>query len=175
MAHQNPGTAPQDANRAAVATFFSLADVILSGAQRMAELNHAAGKALLAEAAGVVKRAPALRDWGEVRSAAARACAPGIEQTVEYSRNAYEICRATSASLMGLAVRHGGDFNTRTIDAIREAARALPHADGEYFAALASALEATHQSFIAFSRVLAESLELIDSLQPGAAARRGLR
>jgi phasin family protein len=164
-----------DANRAAVAAFFSLTDVILSGAQRMAELNHAAGKALLSEAAGVVKRAPAPGDWGEVTALAARACQPSIDRGVEYSRNAYEICRATSASLMGLATRHASDFNARTIDALRQAAGALPHADGEYFTALTTSLEAAHESFTAFSAALAESLALIDGLQPRPSARSAAR
>ena len=84
------------ANKANVETLFGLTTKAFAGVEKLVDLNIAASKALMAEAAGTTQAFMGVKDMQELMALQASLLQPAAEKSAAYAMQAKEILAKTS-------------------------------------------------------------------------------
>ena len=135
------------ANKAAVDSLLSVANTALASAERIANLNLEATRALVEDSVSGAKALMGAKDVKEALSIQASLAQPNVEKGIAYSRSIYEISAQTQEELTKMVEAQFGDFQKSVAGLLEKAAKSAPAGSGVAVAAVQSAIAAANSTF----------------------------
>jgi phasin family protein len=112
--------------KAAMDSFFALANTAFQGAEKLVELNVRASKALLDDAATHAQAVLSSKDMQSLLAVQASAIQPSAEKAMAYSRHVYEISTGTTAEFTKAAEAQTEDMRAKFADFVDTAVKNAP-------------------------------------------------
>jgi len=151
------------ANKAAVDSLLSLANMALASAERVAALNLNTARAILEDGVENSKVVMSAKDPQEAVSASAAMTQPGLEKAVAYSRSVYEISAQTQEELSKVVEEQFGAFQKQASDLMDKAYKSAPAGSEAAVAAVKSAVAASNSAFENMKKVAKQVAEITES------------
>jgi phasin family protein len=130
------------ANKANVATFFGLTSKAFEGVEKLAELNLAATRALLAETASQTQSILGAKDAQEMLALQSTLMQPLTEKAASYSREAYDIATATGTEFGKAVEAQFAQAQQKFMDVVDSTAQNAPAGSEAAVALMKSAVTA---------------------------------
>jgi phasin family protein len=161
-------TAPEKlvaVNKANVETVVSIANIWLDGAERLTEVQLAAAKAAVADAAKNAKALAGLKDAQGAFALQSDLVTPSVEKVVSFSRSVYEIAAQTQAELAQVVEARVNDFNKTVIATLETVAKSAPTGVGAdaAVAAVKSAVAAASSAYDTMSKAAKQVADMTEA------------
>ena len=150
-------------NKASVETLFGLTNKAFEGMEKLIELNVAASKAALSDAASHTQAVLSVKDAQELLALQASLFQPLAEKTAAYSRHLYDIASGTGAEF-------GKAFEAKTADAqkaftnlVDSAAKNAPAGSETAVAVMKSAVAAANNAFESVQKAVKQASDVAEA------------
>ena len=110
------------ANKAAVETFFALANTAFAGTERLAALNLSAARSFLEDGVANAKALFGARDPQQLVALQTTLAQPAVDRFISYSRDLYEIAAETKEEVSKLVEAQFAELAEANISAATKAA-----------------------------------------------------
>jgi phasin family protein len=156
--------------KAQLETFNSVAHALFSATEKLVNLNMAAAKAALSDAAESSHSLLSARDAQEMVALATGAAQPGIEKMVGYTRNAYGIATGAGAELSKIVEAQLSEGNRKISEMIDLAARNAPTGSEPAVSLFKNAFAAANTAFDTASMAARQATDWAESSFTAAAS-----
>ena len=151
------------ANKAAVESLLSLANIAFASAERIAALNLNTARNFLEESVATTKALLGAKDVQEAISLQTALAQPNVEKAVAYSRSVYEISAQTQEELTKLAEVQFAEFNKSVTALLDKAAKSAPAGSDVAVAAVKSAIAAANSAFDSVNKAAKQVAEIAEA------------
>jgi len=151
------------ANKANVETLFGLTSKAFEGVEKLVELNLAASKAVLSEAAGQTQTVLSIKDAQELLALQSSLLQPLAEKTAAYSRNVYDIATGTSAEFGKAFEAQAADAQQKFMGLIESTAKNAPAGSETAVAFMKGAVAAANSALESVQKSVKQATELAES------------
>jgi phasin family protein len=152
-------------NKSNVEAVVSVANIWLDGTERLVEVQLAAAKAAVADAAKNAKVIASIKDAQGLTGLQSDLVAPGIEKFVSFSRSVYEIAAQTQSELAQVVEERVADYNKGVIATLEQVAKSAPTGVGAdaAVAAMKSAVAAASSAYDTMSKAAKQVADITDA------------
>lgn len=148
-------------NKANLETAVSLANVVIEGTERLANLQLAAAREVLAEGAKNAKGLLAVKDAQDLLGLQP-AYEAVVEKTLGYSRNVYEVASETQGEVSKILEARVGELRDTLVAVLEKAAKSTPGSDVAV-AAIKSAVAAANSAYDNLQKATKQVAELTEA------------
>ena len=152
-----------DAQKSNVETLTGLAGKAFEGVEQLIELNLAATKAALAEAAQTTQAALSVKDAQELLALQASLLQPAAEKAAAYSRYVYEIAASTGAEVSRVAEAQSAEAQAKFMAIVDTAVKNAPAGTENGVALIKSAVAAANNAFESVQKAGKQAAEVADA------------
>lgn len=151
------------AQKAGVDSFFSLANKLFEGVEKVIELNLQTAKAALAETSANTARIMLAKDPNEWCSIQVTFAGPYAEQVQSYGRHLLEIASSAQAEFLQLAQARYEEHNQRVQKLVDEVTKSAPAGSEAMIAAWKSAITSSATLSESLQRTAQQTAEIAES------------
>jgi len=151
------------ANKANVEAMFGLSSKAFEGVEKLVELNLAASKAILAEAASQTQSVLSAKDAQELLTLQSSLLQPLAEKTAAYTRNVYEIAAATGAEFGKAFEAQSAESQQRFMSLVENTAKNAPAGSETAVAFIKGAVAAANNALESVQKSVKQASELAES------------
>lgn len=153
-------TAAQKAN---IETLFGLTTKAFEGVEKIVELNVAASRAALAEAASHSQALLNVKDAQELLALQSSFFQPLAEKTAAYNRHLYNIASSTSAEVTKALEAKSNEFQQSFNSLVESTAKNAPAGSETTVAVLKSAVSAANNAFESVQKAVKQASDLAEA------------
>jgi phasin family protein len=158
-------------NKIGFSAALDAAGVLATGATKLGELQLEAAKVLLQETVATVRTLAAARSFEDLTPKATAAAASGVEKTLGYSRNVYDITAATSVQLFELASTTASEMRKGFGIALEEIAGSIAMGSNTATTSALKSMLSTSEAVIeGLTKTATQSMQMADAAIKNAAA-----
>lgn len=150
-------------NKASVETLFGLTSKAFEGVEKLVELNLAASKAALTEAANNTQAALSVKDAQELIALQASLFQPLAEKTAAYSRHLYDITSGTSAEFTKAFEAKATEAQKAFAGVVDNAAKNAPAGSETAVAVMKSAVAAANNAFESVQKAVKQATDVAEA------------
>jgi phasin family protein len=143
--------------------FNSLGHTVFSAAEKFVNLNLAAAKALMQDAADTTQTLLSAKDVQELVALTSTLSQPTIEKAVSYSRNAYGIASGATAEISKIVEAQIADGNRKVSELIDFATKNAPAGSEPALSMFKSAVAASNTAFDTVSKAAKQAADWAES------------
>jgi phasin family protein len=143
-------------------TAFGLSSKAFAGAEKLVELNVAASKAALQDAAANAKAALSVKDAQELLALQASVLQPTAEKALSYGRHVYDIASSTGAQFGAAYEAQVAAAQAQYASLIDNIAKNAPAGSETAVAVLKSAVAASGNAYEAAQKAFKQAQELVE-------------
>ena len=136
---------------------------VFQAAEKLAQLNLSATRAMLQDGAGAAHSLLTAKDPQDLVTVAGTLAQPGAEKMASYSRNAYNIASAASAELSKVFEAQMAEGNRKLNELIDIAAKSAPAGSEHAISLLKNSLSAANTAFDAVTKAARQASETAES------------
>jgi phasin family protein len=151
------------AQKANVETAFGLTTKAFEGVEKLVELNIAASKAALTEAADLTQSMLAAKDAQELFAQFVSPSQPFAEKTAAYNRHVYDIATATGAEFARTFESQMAELQSKFLSVVDNAAKNAPAGSETAVAMLKSALAGAQNGFESMQKAVKQATEVAEA------------
>jgi phasin family protein len=141
----------------------SLGHTVFNAAEKLVNLNLAAAKALMQDAADTTQTLLGAKDVQELVALSSTLGQPTIEKAVSYSRNIYGIASGASAEISKIVEAQLADGNRKVSELIDFATKNAPAGSEPALSMIKSAVAASNTAFDTVSKAAKQAADLAES------------
>ena len=149
--------------KAAVETLFGLTTRAFEGVEKLVELNVAASKTALAEAAGTTQAVMGVKDAQELLALQASLFQPLAEKTAAYSRHLYDIATGTGAEFGRTFEAQAAEVQKKFLAVVDNAAKNAPAGSETAVAVFKSAVAAGNNALESVQKAVKQATEVAEA------------
>lgn len=152
-------------NKANVESLVSVANILLDGAERLADVQLTAAKAAVADVAKNAKILANVKDAQGFVGLQSELVAPSLDKAVAYSRAVYEISAQTQSELTQVAEERIAELNKGVVGAFEQLAKTAPAGVGADAAvtAMKSAVAAASSAYDTMTKAAKQYADLTEA------------
>ena len=150
-------------NKASVETLFGLTTKAFEGVEKLVELNVAASKAALTEAAANTQAALSVKDAQELLALQASLFQPLAEKTAAYSRHLYDIASGTGAEFTKVFEAKTAEAQQAFATVVDNAAKNAPAGSETAVAVMKSAVAAANNAFESVQKAVKQASDVAEA------------
>jgi phasin family protein len=150
-------------NKANIETLFGLTNKAFEGVEKLVELNLAASKAILADAAGQTQTVLSIKDAQELLALQSNLLQPLAEKTAAYSRNVYDIATGTSAEFGKAIEAQTADGQQKFMNLVESTSKNAPAGSETVVAFMKGAVAAANNALESVQKSVKQATELAES------------
>lgn len=150
-------------NKANVDTLFGLTNKAFEGVEKMVELNMAASKALLSEAAGQAQTILNTKDVQELLALQSSLLQPLAEKAAAYSRNVYDIATGTGTEFSKAFETQAAESQQKFMSLVESTSQNAPVGSEAAVALMKSAVAAANNALESIQKSVKQATELAES------------
>jgi len=150
-------------HKANVETLFGLTGKAFEGVEKLVELNMAASRAALADAANQAQSVLSVKDAQELLALQSTLFQPLAEKTVAYSRHLYDIASGTSAEFGKAFESQATEAQKKFVGLVDNAAKNAPAGSETAVAVMKSAVAAANNALESIQKSVKQATELAES------------
>ena len=151
------------AHKANIETLFGLTNKAFEGVEKLVELNVAASRAALSEAANHTQAAFSVKDAQELMALQSGLFQPLAEKVTSYSRHLYEIAAGTSTELGKAVEVKTAEAQQNFATLVESAAQNAPAGSESAVAVMKSAVSAANNAFESVQKAVKQATEAAES------------
>lgn len=151
------------AHKANLETLFGLTTKAFEGMEKIVELNLAASRAALAEAATHSQALLNVKDAQELLSLQSSFFQPLAEKTAAYNRHLYNIATSTSAEVSKAFESKAGEFQQSFNNLVESTAKNAPAGSETAVAVMKSAVSAANNAFESVQKAVKQASDLAEA------------
>lgn len=151
------------AHKANLETLFGLTTKAFEGVEKIVELNVAASRAALAEAASHSQALLNVKDPQELLSLQTSYFQPLAEKTAAYNRHLYNIATSTSAEVTKALEFKTGEFQQSFNNLVESTAKNAPAGSETAVAVMKSAVSAANNAFESVQKAVKQASDLAEA------------
>ena len=151
------------AQKAQVASLFSLGTKALETTEKFVELNLQASKATLAETVAHTQSLLAVKDVQEFLALQTAAVQPLAEKVASYSRHLYDIASSTGAEFSKAAEAQVADVQKQFVAAVDSAVKNAPQGSESAVAAIKNAISTASAAMESVQKAVKQATDLAES------------
>lgn len=151
------------ANKANVDTFFGLTHKVFEGIEKLVELNLAASKAALADAASQTQAILGVKDAQELLSVQSSLLEPLSEKAAAYSRSVYEIASSAGAEFGKTLEVQTAEGQKKFLSLVENTAANAPAGSETAVAFMKGAVAAANSALESAQKSVKQATELVES------------
>ena len=146
-----------------VDTIYALSHAIFGAAEKFADLNLAAAKALLEESGETAQSYLGVKDAKELVSMNAGFAQPALEKIASYNRNLYSIATAASAEISKIVETRIAESNRKVSEMVEFAAKNAPAGSEGAVSMFKNAFAASNTAYDTFSKAAKQAVSVAES------------
>jgi phasin family protein len=150
-------------NKANVETLFGLTSKAFEGVEKLVELNLAASKAILADAASQAQTVLSVKDAQELLALQSNLLQPLAEKTAAYSRNVYDIATAASAEFGKAFEAQAAEGQQKFMSLVESTGKNAPAGSETAIAFMKGAVAAANNALESVQKSVKQATELAES------------
>lgn len=152
-------------NKANVEAAVSVANILLDGAERLADVQLTAAKAAVADTAKNAKIFANVKDAQGWLGLQSELVAPSLDKAVAYSRAVYEIAAQTQSELTQVAEERVAELNKTIVGSFEQLAKTAPTGVGAdaAVAAMKSAMAAASSAYDTMTKAAKQYADLTEA------------
>jgi phasin family protein len=150
-------------HKANVETLFGLTGKAFEGVEKLVELNMAASRAALADAASQAQSVLSVKDAQELLALQSTLFQPLAEKTVAYSRHLYDIASGTGAEFGKAFESQTTEAQKKFVGLVDNAAKNAPAGSETAVAVMKSAVAAANNALESIQKSVKQATELAES------------
>lgn len=150
-------------NKASIDTLFGLTSKAFEGVEKLVELNLAASKAIMADAASQTQSILSIKDAQELLTLQSGLLQPLAEKTAAYTRNVYDITTGTSAEIGKAVEAQTAEGQQKFMSLMESAAKNAPAGSETAVAYMKSAVSAANSALETVQKSVKQATELVES------------
>jgi len=150
-------------NKASVETIFGLTNKAFEGMEKLIELNVAASKAALSDAASHTQAVLSVKDAQELLALQASLFQPLAEKTAAYSRHLYDIASGTGAEFTKAYEAKTAEAQKAFAAIVDNAAKNAPAGSESAVAVMKSAVAAANNAFESVQKAVKQASEVAEA------------
>lgn len=151
------------AHKANIETLFGLTTKAFEGVEKIVELNVAASRAALAEAASHSQALLNVKDAQELLALQSSFFQPLAEKTAAYNRHLYNIATSTSAEVTKALESKAGEFQQGFNSLVESTAKNAPAGSETAVAVMKSAVSAANNAFESVQKAVKQASDLAEA------------
>lgn len=151
------------AHKANIETLFGLTTKAFEGVEKIVELNVAASRAALAEAANHSQALLSVKDAQELLALQSSYFQPLAEKTAAYNRHLYNIATSTSSEVSKTLEAKTSEFQQGLHNLMESTAKNAPAGTETAVAAMKSAVSAASNAFESVQKAVKQASDLAES------------
>jgi phasin family protein len=151
------------ANKTNTEALLNLANTAFAGMERLAALNLNAARALLEDNVASLKSLTEIKDVQSLLSLNTAQTQPGLEKTVAYSREVYEIFTGIQGEVAKIVEAQFTDAQKAVTGAIETASKSAPKGTEGVFTAVKSAFAASNSAYDNITKMARQVSEIAES------------
>ena len=151
------------AHKANIETLFGLTTKAFEGVEKIVELNVAASRAALAEAATHTQALLNVKDAQELLALQSSFFQPLAEKTAAYNRHLYNIATSTSAEVTKALESKAGEFQQSFNSLVESTAKNAPAGSETAVAVMKSAVSAANNAFESVQKAVKQASDLAEA------------
>jgi phasin family protein len=151
------------ANKANVETLFGLTNKAFEGVEKLVELNLAASKAVLADAANQTQSFLSIKDAQELLALQSSLFQPLAEKTVAYSRNVYDIAAGAGSEFTKAFEAQASEGQLKFMNLVESTAKNAPAGSETAVAFMKGAVAAANNALESVQKSVKQATELVES------------
>jgi phasin family protein len=151
------------ANKANVETLFGLTNKAFEGFEKLVELNLAASKAILADAANKTQSVLSIKDAQELLALQSGLLQPLVEKTASYTRNLYDIATGTGAEFGKALEAQTAEGQQKFMSLVESTTKNAPAGSETAVAFMKGAVAAANNALESVQKSVKQASELAES------------
>jgi len=151
------------ANKANVETLFGLTNKAFEGVEKLVELNLAASRAVLADAADQTKSVLSIKDAQELLALQSGLLQPMVEKAASYTRNLYEIATGTGAEFGKALEAQTAEGQQKFMSLVESTTKNAPAGSETAVAFMKGAVAAANNALESVQKSVKQASELAES------------
>jgi phasin family protein len=151
------------ANKANVETLFGLTSKAFEGVEKLVELNLAASKAVMADAANQTQSVLSIKDAQELLALQSSLLQPLAEKTAAYTRNLYDIATGTSTEFGKAFEAQTAESQQKFMSLVESTAKNAPAGSETAVAFMKGAVSAANNALESVQKSVKQASELVES------------
>lgn len=151
------------ANKANVETLFGLSGKALEGVEKLIELNLAASKAVMADAAAQTQSVLSIKDAQELLALQSGLLQPLAEKAASYTRNLYDIATGTSVEFGKAFEAQTAEGQQKLMSLIESSSQNAPAGSETAVAFMKGAVAAANNALESVQKSVKQATELAES------------
>jgi phasin family protein len=151
------------ANQANFETLFGLTSKAFEGVEKLVELNLAATKALLADAASQTQSVLSVKDAQELLALQSSLLQPLAEKTAAYTRNVYDIATGTGTEFGKAFEAQSAEGQQKFMNLVENTAKNAPAGSETAVAFMKGAVTAANNALESVQKSVKQATELAES------------
>jgi phasin family protein len=144
-------------------TVYALSHAVFGAAEKFADLNIAAAKALLEESSESTQSYLGVKDVKELTSLNAGFAQPALEKLVSYNRNLYSIASAAGAEIAKIFEVRIAESNRKVAEMVDFAAKNAPAGSEAAVSLIKNVVAASNTAYDTFSRAAKQAVSAAES------------
>ena len=144
-------------------TVYALSHAVFGAAEKLADLNLAAAKALLDESSETAQSYLGVKDAKDLASLNAGFAQPALEKLTSYNRNLYSIAAAASAEISKIVETRIADANRKVAEMVDYAAKNAPAGSESAVSLLKNAVAASNTAYDTFAKAAKQAASVAES------------
>ena len=144
-------------------TVYALSHAVFGAAEKLADLNIAAAKALLEESSESAQSYLGVKDVKDLTSLNAGIAQPALEKLVSYNRNLYSIASAASAEITKIVEVRIAEGNRKVAEMVDLAAKNAPAGSEAAVSLIKNAVAASNTAYDTFSKAARQAVSVAES------------
>ena len=146
-----------------VDTIYALSHAFFGAAEKFADLNIAAAKALLEESSESTQSYLGVKDVKELTSLNAGFAQPALEKLVSYNRNLYSIASAAGAEIAKIVEVRIAESNRKVAEMVDFAAKNAPAGSEAAVSLIKNVVAASNTAYDTFSKAAKQAVSVAES------------
>lgn len=151
------------AHKANLETLFGLTNKAFEGVEKVVELNIAASKSALSEAASTAQSALSVKDAQELLALQSSLLQPLAEKVTSYSRHLYDIASSTQTEFAKAAEAQVSEAQQKFTTFVDSTSKNAPAGTESAVAILKSSVAATNNAFESVQKVIKQATDMAES------------
>jgi phasin family protein len=150
-------------NKANVETLLGLTNKAFEGVEKLVELNLAASKAVLSDAASQTQSALSVKDAQELLALQSSLLQPLAEKTAAYSRNVYSIATGAGAEFSKALEAQAAEGQQKLMNLVESTSKNAPAGSESAVAFMKGAVAAATNALESVQKSVKQATELVES------------
>jgi phasin family protein len=142
---------------------YALSHAVFDATEKLVDLNLAATKAVMEEAAEKAQALMSVKDVQELLALTGGLAQPTVEKLVSYNRTVYGIASGAGAEVSKIVETQIADGNKKVSELIEFAAKNAPAGSEPAVSMFKSALAAANTAYDTFSKAAKQAVEMVES------------